>query len=91
MRKFVPERDGHPCQCQHCKAENRTKLATEVDHVIPKAKARAMGWTDQQIDADSNLQSINTDCHARKTIEDRGGTPKPKRIIGLDGFPIGEF
>ena len=56
------------------------QLATEVDHVMPKSK----GGTD----ADSNLQSINRDCHKRKTIEEQGGIVRPVVRIGLDGYPI---
>jgi 5-methylcytosine-specific restriction protein A len=77
----------HLCQCQHCKAEGRIKLATHVDHVVSKAKAKAQGWTDAQIDHPSNLQAINADCHERKGIEEYGGKAKPKRRIGIDGFP----
>ena len=86
IRKLVLERDSYLCQCKYCKAEGRMTLATHVDHVISKAKASLMGWTQKQIDDPSNLQSINKNCHERKTIEEKGGKPKPK--IGLDGFPI---
>src|ERR1039457_1621377 len=41
-----------------------------------------------RIEHPNNLQAINTHCHARKTIEEQGKTVKPKRYIGLDGFPI---
>ena len=89
LRKFVLKRDGHLCQCEKCLAEGRTLVATHVDHIVSKAKAKAMGWSDEQIDHPSNLRAINKDCHERKTIEENGGTPKPKRMIGLDGFPVG--
>jgi 5-methylcytosine-specific restriction protein A len=89
VRALVLDRDGHLCQCLHCKAEGRVKLATHVDHVVSKAKAKAQGWTDAQIDDPGNLQAINADCHERKGIEEYGGRAKPKRHIGIDGFPIG--
>jgi 5-methylcytosine-specific restriction protein A len=85
LRKEILERDSYLCQCRHCKAEGRTSLATEVDHVVSKSKARALGWTDAQIDAPSNLQSINGDCHKRKTDEDEGRTKR--QPVGLDGWP----
>lgn len=78
LRKRVLERDAHLCQCSYCKADGRTTVATEVDHILPKAK----GGTD----AMSNLQAINKQCHVRKTAED-----EHKRMsvrIGIDGYPI---
>jgi len=54
--------------------------ATEVDHIIPKAK----GGTDDM----SNLQAINKECHKKKTAREQGRTLKPKQTIGIDGFPI---
>ena len=86
LRKLVLERDGYLCQCTHCKAEFRVTLATEVDHVVSKAIAKTRGWTDEQIEDQSNLAAINGDCHKRKTQEEQGKTIKPK--IGLDGWAI---
>lgn len=40
------------------------------------------------MDAPENLQAINSECHRIKTIEENGGKAKPKRRIGIDGFPI---
>jgi 5-methylcytosine-specific restriction protein A len=92
-RLRILERDGYLCQCAECKTHERTTgtpglEASEVHHLVSKAIARIRGWTDEQIDDDSNLSSRNTECHKRETITANGGTPKPKRIIGLDGFPI---
>jgi 5-methylcytosine-specific restriction protein A len=87
-RKRILERDCGLCQCRHCKASGAINIATEVDHIVSKAKARAMRWTDEQIEADSNLQSINHDCHLRKTEEEQGKTKRPKVTIGLDGWPV---
>lgn len=85
-RKRILQRDCGLCQCRHCKAENRVTPAHEVDHIMSKAKAAKLGWSAQRVDADSNLQAINRDCHKRKTIEDEGR--KVKVRIGLDGFPV---
>ena len=63
-------------------------MATEVDHIISIARATTQGWSIAQQDHPSNLQSINRECHVRKTIEEAGGTQKPVRKIGMDGFPI---
>jgi 5-methylcytosine-specific restriction protein A len=87
-RKFVLKRDGNLCQCVHCKADGRTTLATEVDHIVSRARAQALGWPKERTEHPNNLQAINADCHVRKTQEEQGKTVKPKRHIGLDGFPI---
>lgn len=84
-RKRILERDGGLCRCQHCKAAGRILIASEVDHVISKARARKMGWTEERIDDESNLAAINSDCHKRKTAEEEGKTPRP--TIGADGWP----
>lgn len=69
--------------CQPCLTRNRTELATQVDHVLPKAK----GGTD---DFD-NLQAICGPCHDEKTkaenAEAQGRTYRPKQAIGEDGWP----
>lgn len=78
LRNRVLKRDKHVCQCERCRRLGRKRLATEVDHIIPKAKGGS--------DAMTNLQAINADCHRLKTISDAGGAV-PVRI-GLDGFPI---
>lgn len=78
LRQTVLERDRYLCQCAVCRSSNRVRLATEVDHIVPKAR----GGTD----ALSNLQAINADCHKLKTLADAGGSP-PVRI-GFDGFPV---
>lgn len=48
-----------------------------------------MGWTQSQMDADDNLQAINTECHKVKTAQEMGRTLRPKVTIGLDGYPVG--
>ena len=76
IRNVVLERDGNLWQCTYCKQEDRTALATEVDHVIPKAR----GGTDDL----SNLQAINTDCDVRKTIETAPMSRRPLAEIQND-------
>jgi 5-methylcytosine-specific restriction protein A len=87
-RKRILERDAGLCQCRHCKAACRILIATEVDHVISKAKAREMGWSEEQIDDENNLTAINSDCHKRKTQEEQGRAYRPRRGVGPDGWPI---
>jgi len=68
--------------CQPCLTASRLTLATQVDHITPKAK----GGDDDP----ANLQSICADCHATKTAaeaaEAQGRTVKP--TIGADGWPV---
>jgi len=90
VRKLVLERDGNLCQCRHCKGEARTTIATEVDHIVSRATAQSLGWSKARTEDPSNLQAINSDCHVIKTQEEQGKTVKPKRHIGLDGFPISD-
>ena len=90
VRKLVLERDAHLCQCRHCKAEGRTTIATEVDHIVSRANAQALGWSKARTEHPNNLQAINTDCHVINTQEEQGKSVKPKRYIGLDGFPISD-
>lgn len=75
LRLQVLRRDQHLCVV--CRAAGRVRVATEVDHVVPRAK----GGTD----ALANLQAICTPCHKAKTIADAGG--KPRVRIGVDGWP----
>ena len=88
VRKLVLKRDGHLCQCKHCEAEGRTTIAAEVDHIVSRAIAQGLGWSNARTEHPDNLQAINSDCHVIKTQEEQGKTVKPKRHIGLDGFPI---
>lgn len=64
--------------CQPCKRAGRLTAATEVDHIVGKAK----GGTD----ADNNLQAICKTCHEEKTIRENGGGA-PRAATGADGWP----
>lgn len=68
---------AHPL-CAICQANGRVTAATELDHIKPKAH----GGTD----ADDNLQGLCAECHARKSMSDRGQAPR--RTIGADGYPV---
>jgi 5-methylcytosine-specific restriction endonuclease McrA len=81
-RKAVERRrlwlSQHPI-CERCKKAGRTKLATEVDHIIPLCK----GGED---DYEKNGQSLCDLCHKVKTREDMGYTERQQ--VGLDGWPV---
>ena len=56
--------------CQPCLRINLTTLATQVDHIVPKAAGGHEG--------DANLQAICTPCHRAKTaLEGRHAPPRP--------------
>ncbi|QOK96571.1 HNH endonuclease [Ralstonia pseudosolanacearum] len=67
-RARILGRSGGLCECDECARLGRVRLATEVDHIVPKAR----GGTDD----DDNLQAINVECHRAKTVRERR---KPKR------------
>ena len=56
-RARILARDGK--LCQPCKAAGRLTLATQVDHIVPKAE----GGTDEE----DNLQAICAPCHDAKS------------------------
>lgn len=87
-RRMVMARDCYLCQCTHCKEEDRVSIAHEVDHIVSRAKAKALGWSKEKTESMDNLQSINRDCHKRKTKEEVGATHRPKKQGGLDGWLI---
>lgn len=71
-RARILERDGK--LCIPCKEAGRLTLATQVDHIIPKAE----GGTDD----DNNLQSICGPCHEAKSRAEaaRGRNAKGSRF-----------
>lgn len=85
LRLTILARDCGLCQCSECKAAKRLKTATEVDHRISKANWQKQHGTLDGVDDPSNLQAINTDCHKRKTSQERGYTVRES--IGVDGWP----
>jgi len=71
-RERILTRDMRLCQCDECKQSNRIRSANEVDHITSKQNAIALGWTDERIESDDNLQAINKECHKLKTAAERG-------------------
>lgn len=69
LRSRILRRDAGLCQI---KGAGCRYVAREVDHIVNKATAREKGWTDEQIDAETNLQSACAACHRAKT-EAEGG------------------
>lgn len=86
LRKIILARDFGICQ--PCKKQGRIHAGTHVDHIVSKANAENMRWSKAQMDAESNLQCINKDCHRIKTEEEQGKKLRPVVIIGSDGWPV---
>jgi 5-methylcytosine-specific restriction protein A len=69
-RERILSRDSGLCQI---KSQGCTFVAKEVDHKVSKAAARAAGWTEAEMEAESNLQAACPTCHKSKTAAERGG------------------
>ena len=67
-RERILSRDAGLCQI---KGPACRFIANEVDHKVNKATARALGWTAEQIEADTNLQASCSTCHKAKTNAER--------------------
>ncbi|MEB5964510.1 HNH endonuclease signature motif containing protein [Comamonas testosteroni] len=59
--------------CQPCLKLGALSVAQEVDHLVPKAQGKRLGWTREQMDAKENLQAICKACHAVKTAREARG------------------
>jgi 5-methylcytosine-specific restriction protein A len=88
LRVTILKRDGYRCRCDDCKASGRLKPATHVDHIMSKAAWLKRWGNLNGCDAPSNLRSMHKDCHARKSLAERGYVA-PKKI-GADGWPVAE-
>lgn len=63
LRDAILQRDGF--LCRPCAAAGRVRLATQVDHIVGKARGGS--------DDETNLQSICDPCHrAKSQAEARG-------------------
>ena len=89
LREEVLRRDRHVCCCADCRAADRVRPATEVDHVIGKAEWLRRHGSLAGVDDLSNLQSINSECHRAKTDREAGRRTKT-RFDPVTGCPIGE-
>jgi 5-methylcytosine-specific restriction enzyme A len=65
LRIVILERDKY--LCQECRRHHRLVPANHVDHILNKAQARYLGWTEAQIEHPGNLQSLCEPCHKLKT------------------------
>lgn len=81
-RAAVLKRDGYVCQC--CQRGGRVTLATEVDHVVPRAEGGS--------DDETNLQAICAECHKAKTVAEAArGVGRKSSHSGTDTGRSGIF
>lgn len=86
LRLQILDRDSHICQCPDCQGgKRRVRPATEVDHIKPKAWFRS-GREQGDPDHPRNLRAVNTKCHEKLTMIQKGLKPAVK--VGVDGFPV---
>lgn len=75
--------------CEQCARKGRVAAGRDVDHIVSRAKARAMRWSHARTEHPNNLQYLCPTCHAEKTAEETGRTYRePRPTIGLDGWAI---
>jgi 5-methylcytosine-specific restriction enzyme A len=70
---------SHSPLCVECDKAGRTRLGTQLDHILALVNGGE--------DTDDNRQLLCDDCHSAKTAIDIGYTRKPE--IGADGYPVG--
>lgn len=75
--------------CENCARNGRVAMGRDVDHVVSKASAKVLGWSQAKMDHPSNLQYLCVPCHKEKTAAEQGRTLRPPKVqIGLDGWPV---
>lgn len=53
--------------CQGC----GSKGPLQADHIVPHAEATLLGWTQAEIDSESNGQALCIPCHEAKSARER--------------------
>lgn len=75
--------------CEECARQGRVAQGRDVDHIVSKAKAKTLGWSQKKVDNLQNLQLLCHLCHQKKTAEETGRTYRePRPATGLDGWPV---
>jgi hypothetical protein len=64
------ERDGYRCMFPGCTqdfdSDPNDKHSISLDHIYPQVRAKADGWTYEEINDISNLQLMGRSCNAKK-------------------------
>ena len=65
--------------------KDRAQRSTLIcDHIVRRADAKAMGWTDEQIDDVSNIQTLCVTCDRIKSAENDDWHKEAQQIGGTD-------
>lgn len=82
----LKERDGDKCQYPGCRLpfdpDPDSRYGLSLDHIYPQVKAKAEGWTFEEIWDLENLQLMHRVCNARKsdlTYDEQGNLPSRHR------------
>lgn len=78
LRLDILRRDKGLCRCAECKRTGRIRVASQVDHIVPKANGGTDDW--------DNLCAIHAECHKLKTQRDNG--QKSRLEFDAQGNPI---
>jgi hypothetical protein len=91
------ERDGYKCQFPGCRLpfdpDPESRYGRSLDHIYPQVRAKADGWTFEQIWGLDNLQLMHRVCNSRKsdlTYDEDGNLPISNRTRAVKG-PRPEF
>lgn len=87
LKRQLIERDGLKCQFPGCNLpfdpNPNDRHSISIDHIYPQVRARADGWTEEEIWDLSNLQLMGRNCNAKKSdllYDDDGNLPINERI-----------
>jgi len=83
LRKRVFARDGW--QCVYCRDKGIVTPAQECDHRVPLIRAPELFWEE------NNLDSVCTECHLKKTADERREQTNEKKRVPFDiatGRPV---
>jgi hypothetical protein len=81
---YIGDRDKWTCQICKRNVRSRTyssgdRHSPTIDHVVPKSEARALGWSEREIHALSNLRLAHMICNA---VRNNGGGGEQLALVG---------
>ena len=73
-----------PTACFRCGDLVTEQMKWHADHMIARAEAEAMGWTEAQIDSPSNLAASHASCDARAGAElVNSRRARPRQVVSI--------
>lgn len=75
--------------CEECQRKGRVTRGKDVDHIVSRAQAEVLRWTEAKTEHPNNLQYLCRPCHLEKSAKETGRTyNEPRAATGLDGWPV---